>query len=111
MKQVSPARLTRPLLRKAGGEGAARAVRADFGRRAFGILEDPTGEIRAVDQAVRALHRARPSAGADQHSRASSERRTTPRQLLLGQHGAGMITIGGSFWEIRRPTSIAPSCS
>ncbi len=90
MKQYSPARLTRPLLRKAGAERGAGEFEAD---QLGAGLRDPDGaageDPRDRPEEVRALHRPRPDAGADGAVRAAvrhAELRRA-RRLLLGQHG------------------------
>ena len=49
MKQVSPARLTRPLRRKAGAERGAGEFEPISWDEAFSILESRLGKIRATD--------------------------------------------------------------
>ena len=49
MKQVSPARLTRPLLRKAGSERGAGEYEAISWERAFEILSERLAKIRSTD--------------------------------------------------------------
>ena len=90
MKQVSPARLTRPLLQEGRQRARRRRVRADLVAARVRDPRDAPGEdSRQRSEAVRALHRARPDAGADQPVRApvrNAELRRS-RRLLLGQHG------------------------
>ena len=49
MKQTSPARLTRPLLRKAGSERGAGEFEPISWQRAFELLETRLRKIRATD--------------------------------------------------------------
>src|SRR5262249_61818517 len=49
MKQYSPARLTRPLLRKSGTERGAAEFEAISWDRAFAIMEERLARIRATD--------------------------------------------------------------
>jgi anaerobic selenocysteine-containing dehydrogenase len=49
MKQVSPARLTRPLLRKAGSERGAGEFEPISWERAFALLTERLAKIRATD--------------------------------------------------------------
>jgi hypothetical protein len=49
MKQVSPARLTQPLLRKAGSERGAGEFEPISWERAFEILTERLGHLRATD--------------------------------------------------------------
>ncbi|MBT3047531.1 MAG: molybdopterin-dependent oxidoreductase, partial [Candidatus Thiodiazotropha sp. (ex Clathrolucina costata)] len=49
MKQYSPARLTRPLLRKPGAERGASEFEEISWERAFEIMEERLGGIRAED--------------------------------------------------------------
>ena len=92
MKQVSPARLTRPLKRKQGSERGAGEFEAICWEEAFSLLQESLGENQ-IDgsEEVRAVHRARPDAGAHRPVRAPvrhPELRRA-RRLLLGQHGRG----------------------
>ena len=107
MKQYSPARLTQPLRRKAGTERGAGEFEAISWDEAFAVLEKRLAQIRATrPEAVRALHRARPDAGAD---RPFARQFGTPNYAAHGgfcsvNMAAGMIyTIGGSFWEFGGP--------
>ena len=107
MKQYSPARLTRPLRRAGAERGAGEFVEIELGR-GFSTLAERLANIRATDpKAVRALHRARPDAGADGPVRARQF--GTPNYAAHGgfcsvNMAAGMIyTIGGSFWEFGGP--------
>src|SRR5512146_2271923 len=107
MKQHSPARLTRPLLRKQGaarGEGAFEAISWD---EAFAILETRLAKIRATDPKKFALF-----TGRDQMQALTglfARQFGTPNYAAHGgfcsvNMAAGMIyTIGGSFWEFGGP--------
>jgi anaerobic selenocysteine-containing dehydrogenase len=107
MKQHSPARLTRPLLRKQGaqrGEGAFEAISWD---EAFEMLEKRLAHIRATDPKKFALF-----TGRDQMQALTglfARQFGTPNYAAHGgfcsvNMAAGMIyTIGGSFWEFGGP--------
>jgi anaerobic selenocysteine-containing dehydrogenase len=107
MKQVSPARLTRPLLRKAGSERGAGEFEPISWERAFAILEERLRRIRATDPKKFALF-----TGRDQMQALTSlfaRNFGTPNYAAHGgfcsvNMAAGMIyTIGGSFWEFGGP--------
>ncbi len=107
MKQYSPARLTKPLRRKAGarrGEGQFEEISWD---EAFGILEERLGRIRKGDPKKFALF-----TGRDQMQALTglfAKQFGTPNYAAHGgfcsvNMAAGMIyTIGGSFWEFGGP--------
>jgi anaerobic selenocysteine-containing dehydrogenase len=107
MKQYSPARLTRPLRRKAGaqrGDGAFEEISWD---EAFALLADRLGKIRAEDPKKFALF-----TGRDQMQALTglfARQFGTPNYAAHGgfcsvNMAAGMIyTIGGSFWEFGGP--------
>src|SRR5262245_33303281 len=107
MKQYSPARLTQPLLRKAGaarGDGAFEPIGWD---RAYAILEERLAKIRATDPKRFALF-----TGRDQMQALTglfARQYGTPNYAAHGgfcsvNMAAGMIyTIGGSFWEFGGP--------
>ncbi len=92
MKQASPARLTRPLLRKAGSERGAGEFEADLvGARVRDPDRAARDDPRQRSAQVRLVHRTRPDAGAHGPLRAPvrhAQLRGT-RRLLLGQHGRG----------------------
>ena len=107
MKQVSPARLTQPLLRKPAAErGAGEFEPISWDGRST-LLTERLRRIRAPP--TRRSSRcspARPDAGAHRPVRAPV------RHAQLRAHGgfcsvnmaAGMIyTVGGSFWEFGGP--------
>ncbi len=107
MKQTSPARLTRPLLRKAGSERGAGEFEPISWERAFEILETRLAKIRASDPKRFALF-----TGRDQMQALTSmfaRQFGTPNYAAHGgfcsvNMAAGMIyTIGGSFWEFGGP--------
>jgi sulfite dehydrogenase (quinone) subunit SoeA len=107
MKQKSPARITKPLLRKAGsnrGDGEFEAISWD---RAFEILTKRLSHIRATDPKKFALF-----TGRDQMQALTglfARQFGTPNYAAHGgfcsvNMAAGMIyTIGGSFWEFGGP--------
>ena len=107
MKQDSPARLTRPLRRKAGaarGEGAFEPISWD---EAYALLEERLGRIRATDPKKFAFF-----TGRDQMQALTglfARQFGTPNYAAHGgfcsvNMAAGMIyTIGGSFWEFGGP--------
>ena len=107
MKQYSPARLTKPLLRK---PGSARGD-ADFQEiswdEAFQLMSDRLAQIRATDPKKFALF-----TGRDQMQALTglfARQFGTPNYAAHGgfcsvNMAAGMIyTIGGSFWEFGGP--------
>ena len=107
MKQVSPARLTRPLLRKAGSERGAGEFEPISWERAFDILTERLSKIRATDPKKFALF-----TGRDQMQALTglfARQFGTPNYAAHGgfcsvNMAAGMIyTIGGSFWEFGGP--------
>jgi sulfite dehydrogenase (quinone) subunit SoeA len=107
MKQVSPARLTRPLLRKAGSERGAGEFETISWERAFEILTERLAKIRATDPKKFALF-----TGRDQMQALTglfARQFGTPNYAAHGgfcsvNMAAGMIyTIGGSFWEFGGP--------
>lgn len=107
MKQKSPARITQPLLRKAGsnrGDGEFEAISWDS---AFEILTKRLSHIRATDPKKFALF-----TGRDQMQALTglfARQFGTPNYAAHGgfcsvNMAAGMIyTIGGSFWEFGGP--------
>jgi sulfite dehydrogenase (quinone) subunit SoeA len=107
MKQYSPARLTRPLMRKPGTErGDAQFVEIDWDE-AFMLLEQRLATIRATDPKKFALF-----TGRDQMQALTglfARQFGTPNYAAHGgfcsvNMAAGMIyTIGGSFWEFGGP--------
>ena len=107
MKQNSPARLSVPLLRRAGsarGEGTFDEITWDH---AFDLLEKRLAQIRATDPKKFALF-----TGRDQMQALTglfAKQYGTPNYAAHGgfcsvNMAAGMIyTIGGSFWEFGGP--------
>jgi anaerobic selenocysteine-containing dehydrogenase len=107
MKQVSPARLARPLRRKAGAERGAGQFEAITWEEAFSILEERLSTIRKTDPRKFALF-----TGRDQMQALTglfARQFGTPNYAAHGgfcsvNMAAGMIyTIGGSFWEFGGP--------
>ena len=107
MKQVSPARLTQPLLRKAGSDRGAGEFEAISWERTFEILTERLAKIRATDPKKFALF-----TGRDQMQALTglfARQFGTPNYAAHGgfcsvNMAAGMIyTIGGSFWEFGGP--------
>ncbi|MDI6750916.1 MAG: molybdopterin oxidoreductase family protein [Rhodocyclaceae bacterium] len=107
MKQYSPARLTRPLKRKAGAERGAGEFEPISWDEAFAILEERLGKIRATDPKKFALF-----TGRDQMQALTglfARQFGTPNYAAHGgfcsvNMAAGLIyTIGGSFWEFGGP--------
>ncbi|HHO69782.1 MAG TPA: formate dehydrogenase, partial [Gammaproteobacteria bacterium] len=107
MKQYSPARLTRPLLRKAGSERGDNEFEEISWDKAFEILEERLGNIRSTDPKKFALF-----TGRDQMQALTglfAKQFGTPNYAAHGgfcsvNMAAGMIyTIGGSFWEFGGP--------
>lgn len=107
MKQVSPARITQPLLRKAGSERGAGEFEPISWERAYDMLTERLGKIRATDPKKFALF-----TGRDQMQALTglfARQFGTPNYAAHGgfcsvNMAAGMIyTIGGSFWEFGGP--------
>ncbi|WP_418314843.1 molybdopterin-dependent oxidoreductase [Piscinibacter sakaiensis] len=107
MKQVSPARLTQPLLRKAGSERGAAEFEPISWEHAFEILTGRLARIRATDPKRFALFTGRDQMQALTGLFASQF--GTPNFAAHGgfcsvNMAAGMIyTVGGSFWEFGGP--------
>ena len=107
MKQVSPARLTMPLLRKAGSDRGAGEFEPISWERTFEILTERLQKIRSTDPKKFALF-----TGRDQMQALTglfARQFGTPNYAAHGgfcsvNMAAGMIyTIGGSFWEFGGP--------
>ena len=107
MKQYSPARLTKPLRRKAGAERGAGEFEAISWEEAFSTLAERLGKLRATDPKKFALF-----TGRDQMQALTglfARQFGTPNYAAHGgfcsvNMAAGMIyTIGGSFWEFGGP--------
>jgi sulfite dehydrogenase (quinone) subunit SoeA len=107
MKQYSPARITRPLLRRADAERGTSEFEEISWDRAFGIMEERLTRLRAEDPKQFALF-----TGRDQMQALTgmfAKQFGTPNYAAHGgfcsvNMAAGMIyTIGGSFWEFGGP--------
>jgi anaerobic selenocysteine-containing dehydrogenase len=107
MKQVSPARLTTPLLRRPGTERGAGQFDAISWDETFALLEKRLSYLRATDPKKFALF-----TGRDQMQALTglfAKQFGTPNYAAHGgfcsvNMAAGMIyTIGGSFWEFGGP--------
>jgi anaerobic selenocysteine-containing dehydrogenase len=107
MKQYSPARLTKPLRRKAGAERGSGQFEEISWNEAFGLLEERLAKIRSTDPKKFALF-----TGRDQMQALTglfARQFGTPNYAAHGgfcsvNMAAGMIyTIGGSFWEFGGP--------
>src|SRR4029450_3720326 len=103
MKQVSPARLTHPLLRKAGAARGAAEFEPISWERALDILSERLAKIRSTDPKKFAFF-----TGRDQMQALPglfARQFGTPNYAAHGgfcsvNMAAGMIyTVGGSFWE------------
>ncbi len=107
MKQYSPARLTKPLLRKPGAERGAGEFTEISWDEAFALLEERLRRIRSTDPKKFALF-----TGRDQMQALTglfARQFGTPNYAAHGgfcsvNMAAGMIyTVGGSFWEFGGP--------
>lgn len=107
MKQKSPARITKPLLRKKGSERGSGDFEEISWEKAFDILSKRLSAIRATDPKKFALF-----TGRDQMQALTglfARQFGTPNYAAHGgfcsvNMAAGMIyTIGGSFWEFGGP--------
>jgi anaerobic selenocysteine-containing dehydrogenase len=107
MKQYSPARLTKPLLRKPGSERGDGQFEAIEWETAFTMLAERLQKIRSTDPKQFALF-----TGRDQMQALTglfARQFGTPNYAAHGgfcsvNMAAGMIyTIGGSFWEFGGP--------
>jgi anaerobic selenocysteine-containing dehydrogenase len=107
MKQESPARLTQPLLRKAGSERGAGEFEPISWERALEILATRLARIRSTDPRRFALF-----TGRDQMQALTglfARQFGTPNYAAHGgfcsvNMAAGMIySVGGSFWEFGGP--------
>jgi anaerobic selenocysteine-containing dehydrogenase len=107
LKQYSPARLTKPLLRKAGSERGDNDFEEISWDKAYEMMEQRLGGLRASDPKKFALF-----TGRDQMQALTgmfAKQYGTPNYAAHGgfcsvNMAAGMIyTIGGSFWEFGGP--------
>ncbi|MCG8014648.1 MAG: molybdopterin oxidoreductase family protein [Candidatus Thiodiazotropha sp. 'RUGA'] len=107
MKQYSPARLTKPLLRKPGAERGDSDFEEISWEKAFDLVEERLAKIRADDPKRFALF-----TGRDQMQALTglfAKQFGTPNYAAHGgfcsvNMAAGLIyTIGGSFWEFGGP--------
>ncbi|MDP3620324.1 MAG: molybdopterin oxidoreductase family protein [Polynucleobacter sp.] len=107
MKQKSPARITKPLLRKKGSDRGAGEFDEISWEQAFDLLSDRLQKIRETDPKKFALF-----TGRDQMQALTglfARQFGTPNYAAHGgfcsvNMAAGMIyTIGGSFWEFGGP--------
>jgi len=107
MKQYSPARLTKPLMRKPGSDRGDNDFEEISWEKAFSVMEERLAHIRATDPKKFALF-----TGRDQMQALTglfSKQYGTPNYAAHGglcsvNMAAGMIyTIGGSFWEFGGP--------
>ena len=107
MKQYSPARLTRPLLRRSGGERGTSDFEEISWDQAFKIMHERLAKLRAEDPKKFALF-----TGRDQMQALTgmfAKQFGTPNYAAHGgfcsvNMAAGLIyTIGGSFWEFGGP--------
>ena len=107
MKQVSPARLTQPLLRRPGSERGAGEFDPISWDQAMSLLTERLAKIRATDPKKFAMF-----TGRDQMQALTglfARQFGTPNYAAHGgfcsvNMAAGMIyTVGGSFWEFGGP--------
>lgn len=107
MKQYSPARLTKPLLRKANAERGSAEFEEISWEQTFSIMTERLAKIRATDPKKFALF-----TGRDQMQALTglfAKQFGTPNYAAHGgfcsvNMAAGMIySVGGSFWEFGGP--------
>lgn len=107
MKQYSPARLTKPLMRKEGAERGAGDFEEISWDKAFDVMEERLRHLRGTDPKKFALF-----TGRDQMQALTgmfAKQFGTPNYAAHGgfcsvNMATGMIyTIGGSFWEFGGP--------
>ena len=107
MKQYSPGRLTKPLMRKPGSDRGDNEFEEISWEKAYSVLEERLAHIRKTDPKQFALF-----TGRDQMQALTglfSKQFGTPNYAAHGglcsvNMAAGMIyTIGGSFWEFGGP--------
>ncbi|MCK5262640.1 MAG: molybdopterin-dependent oxidoreductase, partial [Gammaproteobacteria bacterium] len=107
MKQYSPGRLTKPLMRKPGSDRGDNEFEEISWEKAYSVLEERLAHIRKTDPKQFALF-----TGRDQMQALTglfSKQYGTPNYAAHGglcsvNMAAGMIyTIGGSFWEFGGP--------
>ncbi len=107
MKQYSPARLTKPLLRKAGSDRGDNNFEEISWHKAFELMEERLAHLRETDPKKFAMF-----TGRDQMQALTgmfAKQFGTPNYAAHGgfcsvNMAAGMIyTIGGSFWEFGGP--------
>ncbi len=90
MKQVSPARLTKPLRRKANAKRGESQFEEISWDEAMSMLSRAAQEAaRGGPEEVCAVHRSRPDAGPDRHVRQAVRHAQLcrPWRFLLGEHG------------------------
>jgi anaerobic selenocysteine-containing dehydrogenase len=107
MKQYSPARLTKPLLRRKGAERGDSDFKEISWDQAFGIMQERLAHLRETDPKQFAIF-----TGRDQMQALTglfAKQFGTPNYAAHGgfcsvNMAAGMIyTMGGSFWEFGGP--------
>lgn len=107
MKQYSPARLTKPLLRRKGAERGSSEFEEISWDQAFGIMQERLAHLRETDPKQFAVF-----TGRDQMQALTglfAKQFGTPNYAAHGgfcsvNMAAGMIyTMGGSFWEFGGP--------
>lgn len=107
MKQYSPARLSKPLLRKAGSERGANDFEEITWDKAFELMQQRLAHLRETDPKKFAFFTGRDQMQA--LTRLFAQQYGTPNYAAHGglcsvNMAAGMIyTIGGSFWEFGGP--------
>ena len=92
MKQYSPARLTKPLMRKPGSDRGDNDFEEISWEKAFSVMEERLANIRATDpKEIRAVYWPRPNAGINRLVLQTIRHAQLCRawRFMFGEHGCG----------------------